>query len=175
MAARCETSVGAFTPTDRSQPGKIFNNQSDMIRHIRDGCALRPVELRCAGTARKWRFWTVRTQCVRTWSFPLHSCRGLIEAKKALIAKDLAWQVFPCIRAGASLKLGSVTLVGDALAVFPCIRAGASLKRAQAVWRSASARSFPLHSCRGLIEAATERGSASAATTFSPAFVQGPH
>lgn len=82
IAARCETSVGAFTPTDRSQPGKIFNNQSDMICHIRDGCALRPVELRCAGTARKWRFWTFRTQRVRTWRIPLHSCRGLIEARQ---------------------------------------------------------------------------------------------
>ena len=37
--------------------------------------------------------------------------------------------------------------------VFPCIRAGASLKHGGAVSQFAGLSRFPLHSCRGLIEA----------------------
>ena len=84
-------------------------------------------------------------------------------------------EVFPRIRAGASLKLLGKRSKDVSNGVFPRIRAGASLKLRvdrpppQVVLR------FPPHSCGGLIEAGHPHVIAPEDAPFSPAFVRGPH
>ena len=89
--------------------------------------------------------------------FPLHSCRGLIEAAISRDAAMASPTVFPCIRAGASLKQGDGVDRLRPADVFPCIRAGASLKRRRCGDGGIDGACFPLHSCRGLIEAFSSR------------------
>ena len=84
--------------------------------------------------------------------------------------------VFPCIRAGASLKQRALERQRAGLAVFPCIRAGASLKHGAG--RSGMGGHKVVFPCIRAGASLKPRGAKRPAIKpcgFSPAFVQGPH